>query len=230
MRNILTEKPSTDLHGRLKFSLSFLDNSDIKNKVVLDIGSGYGWCELNLLNRGVKKVYATEVSEDDLATIKKNIHDKRVVFGVADAIKLPFSKNSFDTVVSWEVLEHIPENTESKMFSEVARVLKTQGTFYLSTPFNSWPSKIFDPAWWLIKHRHYSLEDLRKLANGAGLKVDKVFAKGGFWEILYSLNMYFSKWVLRRKPLFKDFFNKNLDLEYKQGGMSTTYLKCTKTK
>lgn len=230
MRNILAEKPSADLHGRLKFSLDFVGNPDIKNKVVLDIGCGYGWYELNFINRGVKKVYATEVSEDDLTTIKKNIHNKRVVFGVADAIKLPFSKNSLDTVVSWEVLEHIPENTEEQMFAEVARVLKPGGAFYLSTPFNSWPSKLFDPAWWLIKHRHYSLEDLRKLAKGAHLKVDKVFSKGGFWEILYSLNMYFSKWILRRKPLLQNFFNKNLDLEYKRGGLSTTYLKCTKIK
>lgn len=228
MKNILSEKPSTDIHGRLKFSMTFVDNFDIKNKTILDIGSGYGWCELNLLKRGAKSIIASEVTEGDLETIKSNIKDSRVKFQVADAIKLPFGNNSFDTVVCWEVLEHIPPQTENRMFREVYRVLKPNGRFYLSTPFASWPSKLFDPAWWLIKHRHYSLEKLRQFSQQAGLTIKKLFIKGKTWEILYALNMYFSKWVFRRNPLFQNFFNHQLDMEYQSLGLSTAFLKCSK--
>ena len=148
MKNILLEKPSTDLHGRLKFSVAFVDDQAVKGKKILDIGCGYGWCELNFLNRGAKAIVASEVTEGDLETIKSNIKNSRVKFQVADATKLPFANSSFDTVVCWEVLEHIPPKTEETMFREVSRVLKPGGRFYLSTPFASWPSlisKTFQP-------------------------------------------------------------------------------------
>lgn len=70
-------------------------------------------CELNFLKRGVKKITGIEISENDLTTIKQNIKDERIVLKVGNATSLPFSNEVFDTVVSWEVLEHIPKNTEA---------------------------------------------------------------------------------------------------------------------
>ena len=74
-------------------------------------------------------------------------------------------------MTSWEVLEHIPKDTEKKMFNEVNRVLKPGGIFYISTPYNNVISNIFDPAWWLIGHRHYSLEKVKKYAQDAGFEI-----------------------------------------------------------
>lgn len=51
---------------------------------------------------------------------------------VSNAIDLPFKDNSFDTVVSFEVLEHIPN--PFKVFNEISRVLKPKGTLILTTP------------------------------------------------------------------------------------------------
>lgn len=42
MKNILSEKPNEILHGRLLASVNFVDDNDIKNKEILDIGFGYG--------------------------------------------------------------------------------------------------------------------------------------------------------------------------------------------
>jgi SAM-dependent methyltransferase len=52
---------------------------------------------------------------------------------VADACDLPFEDNTFDTILSVEVLEHVA--TPQKMVDEMYRVLKPGGTVLLSTPF-----------------------------------------------------------------------------------------------
>lgn len=218
MKNIINEKPGVDLNGRLGYTVNFVRTEDIKRKEVLDIGCGYGWCELFFLNEGVKSIVASEITSSDLGTIKANIKDKRVKFKIASAIRLPFPNRTFDTVVAWEVLEHIPKGTENLMFSEVYRVLKPNGVFYLSTPYKSLVSVVFDPAWWLIGHRHYSKGDIFKFCKGTGFKVRRISIKGGIWEAIGLLNFYFSKWLLRRKPLLSNLFADHINKEYKSEG------------
>ena len=155
MKNITKVKPTEILHGRLLFSINFVSDLDIKDKKILDIGCGYGWFELNAIKRGCSNIIGTEITENDLQTAKENINNIKVQLKKGSAIDLNFHNKQFDTVVSWEVLEHIPKQTENKMFSEINRVLKNNGVFYLSTPFSNLFSDILDPAWWLIGHRHY---------------------------------------------------------------------------
>lgn len=229
MRNILGDVPSEDLHGRLLFTTNFVDDTAIKNKKILDIGCGYGWFELNAVKIDVSEIIGIEISQEDLKTAKENVIDPRVIFTVGSAIELPFEDNSFDTLVSWEVLEHIPVDTETQMFSEAHRVLKPGGIFYLSTPFDSLLGKTFDPAWWLIGHRHYSKEQLRNFAENAGFNVEKLYLGGGWGEVLNVHSMYFSKWVLRRKTLFQNSINKIRDKEYSNDdGFMYIYCKFTK--
>lgn len=214
MRNLIAEKPTGELHGRLAYAVEFVEDADLKGKTVLDIGCGYGWFELNALSRGVKQIVATELTAPDLETIRKNIKNPRLKVQEANAINLPFVDNVFDTVVCWEVIEHIPKNTEEKMFSEINRVLKPKGVLYLSTPFASWQSKVFDPAWWLIGHRHYTKDQLAKFAAKSGFKLVEANIKGKWWETFGILNMYFSKWILLRTPILEQIFIKQINKEY----------------
>lgn len=216
MKNILNVKPSQRLNARLKFSVGLVNDKDVVDKKVLDIGCGYGWFELNVLKRGVKEITGMEISDLDLETARKNIHDKRAKFVVAGAIKLPFPDNYFDTVVSWEVIEHIPKGTEPKMFHEVYRVLKKKGAFYLSTPYSSIPSVVLDPAFWLVGHRHYSKDKLTRLGTHEKFIIKEIQVLGKWWNISNILNMYISKWIFRRKPFLQDFFSKKEQMEYQQ--------------
>lgn len=228
MRNLLNEKPTKTLHGRLLASVNFVSDVDLVNKEVLDIGCGYGWCELNFLKRGVNKIVGLEISENDLIPAKENVRNDRVDFKVASGVNLPFENKSFDTVVAWEVIEHIPKNTETFMFKEVYRVLKLGGCFYLSTPHKSVLTNILDPAWWLIGHRHYSLKNLIKFAQNNNFEILESKVVGSWWTLFSIIDLYISKWILRRNKLFNNFLNKKEDEEFFSKGFTNVFIKLKK--
>jgi 2-polyprenyl-3-methyl-5-hydroxy-6-metoxy-1,4-benzoquinol methylase len=228
MKNLLKEKPTDKLDARLRLSLSFIKGSDLRDKKVLDVGCGFGWFEEYALKKGVKEIAGIEISKEDLETVGQ-IRDKRLILKVGTALKIPFEDKSFDTVVAWEVIEHIPNDTENKMFKEVSRVLKNNGAFYLSTPHDALLSKYLDPAWWLVRHRHYSIKRLVMYGLNNNYAVQKLFVAGEIWAALSVINMYFSKWVLRRSSLFNSFFEKRVNREYASEGFYNIFIKYEKT-
>jgi ubiquinone/menaquinone biosynthesis C-methylase UbiE len=230
MKNILDDKPLEELFGRFEFSAHLVKETDIKNKHILDIGCGFGWFVNSALKRGAKEVAGLEISPEDLKTAKRNIHNKKAVFKVSGALKLPFGKSYFDTVVAWEVLEHIPQNTEHIMFQEVHRVLKRGGTFYLSTPYRSLVATVFDPAFWLTGHRHYSNSQIEIFGVDNQFRVNKVLLKGGFWSIVGMWDMYISKWIFRRERFFDSKLKvlEKKELKSNKGGFMQIYAIYTK--
>ncbi len=229
MKNLIDEKPADPLSGRALYNTVFLSDEDVANKRVLDIGCGFGWFEFNVLRRGVSHVTGIEHTPESLEAAEKNLADPKVEFRIASALALPFNDNSFDTVVSWEVLEHLPKGSESEMFAEAARVLKKSGRFYLSTPYSSALSCVFDPAWWIIGHRHYSEAVLSGLAVKSGFAVEKVVLNGGWWEIIGINNLYVAKWLFRRRPFFEQFIRSAQDAEYaREKGFTNIFIKLRK--
>jgi 2-polyprenyl-3-methyl-5-hydroxy-6-metoxy-1,4-benzoquinol methylase len=229
MRNILQERPNRRLVGRLAESASFVEDVNIKDKTVLDIGCGYGWCEMNLLDRGVGRIVGLDVTEKDLETARKHVQDDRATWKTGSATALPFEDESFDTVVCWEVIEHIPKHSEPRMFAEVRRVLKEGGRFFLSTPYDSTLSRWLDPAWMLIGHRHYSSAELMRLGLESDMGATRVATKGGVWSLLATLAMYISKWVLRRQTVFAQFFERRQEREFERGeGIATIFVEYEK--
>lgn len=230
MQNILKQKADLALDGRLGESLRFVSDEDLASRQVLDIGCGYGWFELNALRCGVQKIVGLEISEGDLTAARESISDARAEFITGSGVSLPFIDGSFDTVVSWEVLEHLPKGTENQMFREVSRVLRKDGIFYLSTPYRSFFSNISDPAWWLIGHRHYSKGRLVDLAKDNSFAVLDMKIMGRWWVLFGILNMYIAKWIFRRRPFFQHIFLKKESEEYERDdGFMNLFMKCRKT-
>jgi SAM-dependent methyltransferase len=64
--------------------------------------------------------------------LKLNPDTNEIEFVKADGCKMPFRTASFDYVVSQHVLEHLPFKRE--LISEMARVLKPDGTLFISFP------------------------------------------------------------------------------------------------
>lgn len=97
---------------------------------VLDVGCGTG----TFLAR-VAKTYGVDctgidVSKESIAKAKQWLVPC-LHFQVADAVKLPFEDESFDYVLSFDVLEHIED--QNKALSEMARVLKRGGWLLIYT-------------------------------------------------------------------------------------------------
>jgi SAM-dependent methyltransferase len=127
------------------------------------------------------------------------------------------------------VLEHIPKGTEEQAFEEIERVLRPGGVFCMSTPHAALAARITDPAWWLIGHRHYRKAQLRALAEGAGLEVERLALRGGWWQIVHLNDLYASKWILRRRPLLESSLLARVDREVlRRNGFATCFMGCRK--
>jgi 2-polyprenyl-3-methyl-5-hydroxy-6-metoxy-1,4-benzoquinol methylase len=228
VRNLIDERPTHDLHGRLAWSRSFVDRADIEDRDVLDIGCGFGWFELFALEGGARSITGVEPTERDLETVRRHLTGGGARFEVASATDLPFDSESFDTVVCWEVLEHLPRHSEPAAFGEVSRVLRPGGVFYLSTPHAAPLPTLTDPAWWLIGHRHYSRRRVAELTQQAGLVVEVLEARGRLWSIVEMLDLYVSKWILRRPAVLQDRLRARAGREWQRAGFTNLFLRCRK--
>ncbi len=153
--------------------------------LVLDAGAGFGRHAFALARQGANVValdYANGEVEGTRATFAAmaeagEIAETRFVGGLrGDATRLPFADNSFDRVITSEVLEHIEADTAA--ITELARVLKPGGTFAATVP--TWlPEKI---NWMLSDEYHapksvgghvriYTATELKAKLRSAGLAI-----------------------------------------------------------
>ena len=151
----------------------------------LDAGAGFGRHAFEAARQGAT-VYALDYATDEVVMTRntfgamleaKEITEK-AYGGVlrGDATKLPFDDNTFDCVVTSEVLEHIQDDVN--VISELHRVLKPGGSLGVTVP-SWWPEKI---NWMLSDEYHapksvgghvriYSATELKAKLRSAGLEV-----------------------------------------------------------
>ncbi len=95
---------------------------------VLEIGPGYGVTTRWLLGHG-GRLTAVEVDPDLAAGVRASLGD-RVDVRTGDGAALPFPAASFDTVVCFTMLHHVPSpEQQDRLFAEAARVLRPGGVF-----------------------------------------------------------------------------------------------------
>ena len=100
-----------------------------------------------------------------------------------DGKRLPFDDDSFDTVLSVQVLEHTDRPHD--LFAEMARVLRPGGTLLLSAPFSF---RLHEEPFDFFR---YTPHGLRELANKEGLDVERTMAAGSLWSVMgHKFNSY----------------------------------------
>lgn len=122
--------PVTGFNNRLRFSLHLIDT-------FLNLNSGsdiYLMEQVTPLHGYLAKSYRNLVGSEFLgAAVPLGSLGSRGIRN-EDVTALTFDDGSFDSVLSYDVLEHVP-NFQSA-FAECFRVLKTGGRFLFSAPFN----------------------------------------------------------------------------------------------
>ena len=139
-----------------------------KPKSILDFGCGGG----EITNYYFKKGYhiiGIDINEEKINLAKKSFN--LCNFVSYNGFNLPFKKNTFDTIILNDVLEHIDYRTVIKIFNEIKRVLKKKGIIYISVankyqinephthaPFLKWlPDSIWPYLYKLIRNKEYDM-------------------------------------------------------------------------
>lgn len=140
---------------------------------VLDAGCGIG---LNSFLAGRHNLIVTGVDNDpekisSAKQILEKISAKNITFEKGTILNLHYDPKSFDSVICFEVLEHLKD--DEKALREISRVLKNRGKLVLSVPGVGAISRINQHA----KHHHregYSRKDLENKLMVAGFKINQV--------------------------------------------------------
>ena len=157
------------LYIRHKKAYDFVKD-EIKDKKILEIGCGSGFGS-NILSEYAKDVYAIDIDRDAIEKAKENNKKGNIRFYNIDVLKgLPFEQNSFESVVCFQVFEHIDPQKTKHFLSEIARILKNSGKLFLTTPNRKIRLLFFQKPLNKYHKKEYSAKSLRK-------SLERVFAQ-----------------------------------------------------
>lgn len=105
-----------------------------KDLVVLDYGCGYGWGAF-LMAGSAKKVCAIDSDCDAIATACQVFRARNLMFHCLPRLPIGFEDHTFDLIVSFEVVEHVPD--VDLLLAEFKRLIRPHGQILISTP-NRW--------------------------------------------------------------------------------------------
>lgn len=134
--SILFDKSRQNFHiARYIFATQFT-----KNKSVADIACGTGYGTRILIEQGAaKSCIGIDISSEAIEYANRNHNVPGSCYICASADKTPFEDNSIDIVVSFETIEHLPN--DKVLLMEFHRIIKSGGLLICSTP-NQWPLSI----------------------------------------------------------------------------------------
>lgn len=157
----------------------------VPGDLVLDAGAGFGRHAYEVARLG-GRIVALDYADDEVRTTRATFgamleegqisRDSYVGALRGDATRLPFPDDTFDRVITSEVLEHIQDDVSA--IAELVRVLRPGGSFACTVPA-WWPEKI---NWSLSDEYHapksvgghvriYSRTELVAKLRAAGLDV-----------------------------------------------------------
>jgi glycosyltransferase involved in cell wall biosynthesis len=139
---------------------------------VLEIGSGVGNLTQKLIPR--REYVVSDINPLYLQTLASLRQDRPyldVAFcDVTDVESFPRSESGYDTVICLNVIEHVPDDRAA--LANIRSALAPDGRAIVLVPQGQWNYGTLDE---VLGHRQrYSKEGLRRLADTAGLEVERI--------------------------------------------------------
>lgn len=182
----------TGARNRAKYLLHFLNDSAENNFRVLDIGCGRGILLDELAKRNCD-CHGLERHDFPVP-----VHHHGNSYHLGNLSDQPLPTNSFDLVVIWHVLEHLPE--PKKTLQQAVGLMKTGAVLALATPnFASRQARWFGANWFHLdipRHFwHFTPENLITICSEFELELleqsDRSFEQNIFGFLQSALNRFF---------------------------------------
>lgn len=161
----LHEKYSTNKQGWFNWLFNQIDFSKVNRLLELGCGNGKLWQE-NRIELRNREIFLSDISEGMVEEVRNKLgSDFNCI--VADAEKIPFKDEYFDSIIANHVLFYL--NDLNLGLKEISRVLKPNGILYCSTYGKNHMKEIteivqsFDSR---ISLSNHSLYDIFGLENG----------------------------------------------------------------
>jgi 2-polyprenyl-3-methyl-5-hydroxy-6-metoxy-1,4-benzoquinol methylase len=107
----------------------------VRGLTCLDDGCGSGYGSYYLAKDAeAKKVDGVDLSKDAIGYARRHYRHFALEFHQMNSLELRFPDETFDVVLSFDVLEHISEQGQDIFVKETRRVLKKDGLFLLGCP------------------------------------------------------------------------------------------------
>lgn len=105
----------------------------VSGRRVIDVASGLGYGSLEMLRAGAVSVAGYDADPSSVAHCRRAAAGRPgLTFDTADATRLPLPGGAADVYVSFETIEHIPD--DDAFLAEAVRVVRPGGLFVCSTP------------------------------------------------------------------------------------------------
>jgi SAM-dependent methyltransferase len=138
---------------------------------VLELGCGAGIPMTAALAEG-RHVTGVDISATQIELARRNV--PAATFRQADMTTLDFPAASFDGVVAFYSLTHVPRDQQGPLLERIARWLRPRGVFIASMGVEDDPGEV-EHGWLGVDmyFSHFGAKQNRRLVERAGLKVEQ---------------------------------------------------------
>jgi ubiquinone/menaquinone biosynthesis C-methylase UbiE len=179
---------------------------------ILDVGCYDGYW---LSTQNAKNKYGLDINID-----KKY---PNINYIKADALNIPFENNKFDQVFAFDVIEHLPQNTEEKFISELIRVARPKSEIIFTVPskdikiFPSFLTNWLSKKWGHYKCNGYTPEEFKNFLPGNIKFVEIKYLPAKLYlrfylllRLIWEINPHFVKKIIKKDAKLSDFDNAGL--------------------
>ena len=130
------------------------------NKTVLDLGCNTGF-GTSLISKLCTRIIGADISPRAIAKAKSQYQEKNLEFIHIDGNTIPVADQTFDVILSFQVLEHIVDY--GVFLGEIKRVLAPRGVVIMTTPNSKIRLDAGMPPWYPFHVREFSSDELQAL-------------------------------------------------------------------